>query len=386
MSGDQYHRVRAPRAVRDVLERTGEFEPTNALTAVVPLGPEALRVLARVGFSLPPVLASATGEAHLRVRRLVAGFFSPGKVSAVAPAVRELAAERAAVVAGRLAAGEEVDLAVELAAPIPPTIMAELTGTPCPDLDTLKRWSQDSLELFWGWPDEARQVGLARSAAEFYAWLRASVRASRGGDSLFGVLHAGGLGEREICSLGYFLVIAGQETTALLINTVLYRSLRDRDAWAACREMDAARAQVRAVIATESSVHTWRRRAVTDAVVDGVALPAGAEILLELSGHHDVPDGSGYGLAFGHGVHRCLGARLAEVEAGIVLHEAARALPDAVGVGGTPPWLRLLSFQAPLAVEARAQGHDGGRQHASAGAGLADASAGAGAGTAGVRA
>ncbi|GHC99339.1 cytochrome P450 [Zhihengliuella salsuginis] len=349
-----YHRVREPASVKDVLERTGEFEPTNALTAVVPLGPEALRILARVGFSLPPVLASETGAEHLRVRRMMAGFFSPGKVSAVTPAVRELARDAAAGVRARFDAGAHVDLAAGLADPVPPEIMSRLIGTGNPPLAELKRWSRDSLELFWGWPDEARQVELAKSAAEFYAWLRGSVRASRGTESLFGVLHAGGLDERRICSLGYFLVIAGQETTALLINTVLYRSLRDRGVWAACRDMDAARDQVRRVLATESSVHTWRRRVVADAVVDGVRLPAGAEILLELSGHHPAADGTGYGLAFGHGLHRCLGARLAELEAVVVLNEAARALPDAEGAGGDPPWLRLLSFQAPLTVGAAA--------------------------------
>ena len=352
----RYLRVRDPDTVRDVLRRTEEFLPENALTAVVPLCPEALRVLARVGFSLPPVLASASGPEHLDVRRTVAAFFSPGKVGALEADIAALAADAAEAARERMIVGGDVDLGQALASVVPPAIMARLTGTAVPDGDALQRWSRDSLELFWGWPDPARQVELARSAAEFYAWLRGEVEASRGSGNLFGVLHDAGLGVRQICSLGYFLVIAGQETTALLINTVLYRTLRDREAWAACREEPAARAQVRRILATESSVHTWRRRAVTRAVVDGHSLPAGAEIVLELSGHHRAGDSSGYALAFGYGLHRCLGARLAELEAVLALREAARLLPAAVGTGPEPPWLRLLSFQAPLRVATRMAG------------------------------
>jgi cytochrome P450 len=91
-----FHVVTEPAQVREVMRRTEDFLPTNALTAVVPLTPAALRILSRARFALPPVLASATGEAHLRVRRLVAGFFTPAKFAAVTPSVRELARKRCA--------------------------------------------------------------------------------------------------------------------------------------------------------------------------------------------------------------------------------------------------------------------------------------------------
>lgn len=346
-----FHVVKDPDQVREVLRRTDDFVPTNALTAVVPLGPAALRILSRARFALPPVLASATGQDHRSVRKLVAGFFTPAKVAALGPRIRELARQRADVAAAGLAHAP-VDLADLVAKHIPPVIMQELIGLNCPDLDELKRWSRDSLELFWGWPDEQRQAELAAAAAEFYGWLRAAVEASRDTDSLFGVLHRAGVDAARICSLGYFLVIAGQETTAQLIATTLYRSLEEPELWRRLAAGDAeAGPVVRKVLATESSVFTWRRAAARDTVLDGHALPAGAEILLELSGHH--PAGAGptaYSLAFGHGLHRCLGARLAELETALVLEETARALPDLVLTGPEPEWLRLLSFQAPLTV------------------------------------
>ena len=356
-----YHVVQDPEQVREVLRRVDDFLPTNALTSVVPLSPAALRILSRARFALPAVLASATGDRHRLVRSVVAGFFTPAKVAAIGPRVRELTRARAEAAAAALAGGPggqsggPVDLAGTIAAHIPPVIMQELTGFPLPKPEVLKRWSQDSLELFWGWPDEDRQLDLAHTAAEFYTWLRAEVIASRGGDSLFGALSAAGLSTAEVCSLGYFLLIAGQETTALLIGTALYRALQDPARWGELARGGSAQGLVREVLAAEPSVHTWRRACPADTVLGGTELPAGAEILLELAGHHDAEAGpTAYSLAFGHGLHRCLGAKLAELETVLAVEETARALPGVRPCGPEPEWLRLLSFQAPLTVTVEA--------------------------------
>ena len=104
--------------------------------------------------------------------------------------------------------------------------MLELLGLPVRDLADLKRWGLDSMELFWGWPDGDRQLELARSAAGFYVWLRQLVRIRGGpGRNLFKSLAEHGLSRTEMCSLGYFLLIAGQETTTQLISTTLFRLL-----------------------------------------------------------------------------------------------------------------------------------------------------------------
>ncbi|WP_308113931.1 cytochrome P450 [Arthrobacter sp. ISL-30] len=367
--------VRDPAAVRDVLHRPGDFVPANALVAATPLTGASLRVLQKARFALPPVLASNCTDSHAGVRKVVAGFFTPATVAGIEPRIRELA--RAAVEQARegLESGGTVDLVQAVAANPPAQIMLELLGLPERDLPALKQWSLDSLELFWGWPDKERQLELAHSAAEFYGWLRELVLefsatpdggspegASRHGASrngnLFAALARHGLTVPEICSLGYFLLIAGQETTTQLISTALFRSLEGLApvTWKEAGDAASARSAVRHILATESSVPTWRRVAATDTVLDGERIPAGAEILLELTGNHGLSAAGGstaYSLAFGSGIHRCLGAKLAELEAAVVLQETAAGLPDVRLAELTPEWLRLLSFQAPRTVVVR---------------------------------
>lgn len=246
-----------------------------------------------------------------------------------------------------------------MAALPPAVVMLEMLGLPVRDLPALKAWSLDSLELFWGWPGPERQLELARSAADFYRWLRELVLESVAspGRNLFKSLHDHGLSTPEICSLGYFLLIAGQETTTQLISTALFRLAEGSAgvAWDKAAAKDKATELVRSVLADESSVPTWRRVASRDTELNGVAIRAGEEILLELTGNHrpEARTTKGplpYGLAFGSGIHRCLGAKLAELEAAVVVQETAAALPGVGLHGPEPEWIRLLSFQAPRTV------------------------------------
>ncbi|MFF1816330.1 hypothetical protein ACFVWG_03495 [Kribbella sp. NPDC058245] len=321
-----YWVVDDPAQVRAVMLDPTTFRPDNAVLAHTPLSVKALRVLSSVGFALPPTLANNGGESHRAIRAAVARFFSPARVAAVEPLTRSLLTSRAAAASSRLAAGEQVDLVQAVAAEPPALVLLHLLGLRDVPVDALQAWSLDSLELFWGWPDEDRQLELAHSAAEFYAWLR--IRAVAG-DDLFGVLVELGLTVEEVCAVGYFLLIAGQETTTQLISAAFHRALTG------------APASVEDVLAEASSVPTWRRTTAEAASVGDVELPAGAQVLLGLSGHGGPAD-----LAFGVGIHRCLGAGLARLETRVAL-ECAADLLSAVRLSEEPPMIELLSFRAP---------------------------------------
>ncbi|MFG1908798.1 hypothetical protein [Kribbella sp. NPDC048928] len=331
-----YWRVDDPALAREVLLDPQTFRPDNAVLAHTPLSVKALRVLSAVGFALPPTLANNGGASHRPIRAAVARFFSPARVAAIEPLARELNVERVAAASAALANGEQVDLVQAIAAEPPALVLLHLLGLTNVDVPALKDWSLDSLELFWGWPDADRQLELAHSAAEFYAWLRARTTAARkaarvGGD-LFGVLVGLGLSDEEVCAVGYFLLIAGQETTTQLISTAFHRSLG--------RTIDPPEV-VEQVLRESSSVPTWRRITAAPTTLGDVDLPAGAPVLLGLTAHNGPAD-----LAFGLGIHRCLGATLARLETRIAL-EAAQPLLPTVQLAEPAPTINLLSFRAP---------------------------------------
>ncbi|WP_063746042.1 cytochrome P450 [Kribbella catacumbae] len=331
--------VDEPAEVREVLLDPETFRPDNAVVAHTALSVKALRVLQGVGFVLPPTLANNAGASHRPIRAAVARFFSPARVAAVEPLTRRLVSDRVAVAWELLDAGT-TDLVEVIAAEPPALVLLDMLGLRDVDVPELKAWSRESLELFWGWPDDDRQLELAHSAAEFYGWLRKRVLAARRlpGEDLFGVLVRLGLSDEEVCAVAYFLLIAGQETTTQLISTAFLRMLgRAVD--------DDAAAVVEDVLRDSSSVPTWRRVTTRPVAVGDVELPAGEPMLLGLTGHGGPAD-----LAFGLGVHRCLGAGLARLEARIALGCAAPLLSAVRAVEIEPPMIELLSFRAPARV------------------------------------
>ncbi|MCK2242552.1 MULTISPECIES: cytochrome P450 [unclassified Crossiella] len=357
--------------VRAVLADPDGFIPDNALTAITPIPPPQLRVLARARFSLPPTLANNGTDSHTGLRRLVASYFTPGRVRDAEPRIRALAN----YYLDRLPATGSFDLVSGLAAELPCRVLLELLGLDEVDLPVLKAWSAASLELFWGRPDPDRHQALAEAAGEFHQWLAARIRAATpGSPDLFGQLAAHRApGDRplrvaEAVGVCYFLLIAGQETTSQLLSTLLHRLIPRADLWPrlAAGEPGLAAACVEEVLRHEPPVNTWRRIAARPATLSGVPVPRGAHLLLLLAGSGadpDVfPDPEQFcparpevrrHLAFGHGRHFCLGAGLARAEASVVLTEVARRLPRLELLEAEPPMLGLLSFRAPLRVLAR---------------------------------
>lgn len=337
-----------PDAVRDVLLGCDTFLPDNALTAYSPLSGRSLRILAEVGFTLPPTLASNSSPSHRPIRRTVARFFSPAKVAAVEPLVRQLVEDRLPAVHSALVHRGQADLVELIAADVPARALLHLTGIHDVHLPHLKRWSRDSLELFWGTPCAQSQEELAHSAAEYYAWLRARVRRARSSptDDLLGSLIELGLDDDRVCAAGYFLLVAGQETTSMLISTIFLRLIARPATWrrAANDPAFVARA-VETALQQESSVPTWRRTIRESTELAGKSIPAGADLLLALTGNGGSPD-----IAFGAGVHRCLGAGLARLQARVVVHATAAALPRLCLAERSPRRIDLLSFSAPERV------------------------------------
>jgi cytochrome P450 len=361
--------------VRRVLSDSSVFLPDNAQHAVAPLPVAVLRRLARAGFTLPPALANNGTGSHAGLRRVVNRFFNARRVAAAVPVIERLAEELLDAAQDRIDADGRCDLFASFAQILPCRVLMELLGIRGVTPDTLVRWSDASLELFWGRPPAERQLELAGLVGEFHQWLTQTVRsagATASPDSFVGALSRHRLPDGEpldtatAVSACLFVFVAGQSTTGQLIATVLRRALGEPGLWPRpAQEAGLAEAWVEEVLRREPPVTTWRRVTARPVELAGTRLPAGAQLLLMLMGSgsdpavFDDPErmcpqraNIRHHLAFGAGRHRCPGASLARTEAAIALRAVARRLPEVrlAPEEERPPMLGLLSFRAPLEV------------------------------------
>jgi cytochrome P450 len=299
---------------------------------------------------------------HTRLRRLVSRAFTPARVRELAPRVEALTAELLAGALKDAAAGGpsgRFDLISGLALPLPVAVISELLGIPPGDRPRLVAWS-DALAraLDPGFlisdDDRARQ---REARTEFAAYLRGllpSRRRSPGGDlisALIGLHDAGGsLTEDELIGLCMLLLIAGHETTRSLIGASVLALLRHPAELAAlAAEPSLAEQVVEEALRYDPPVQVVSRFALRSAEVAGGTVAAGSFVLMLLgAANRDAALGADAGqfsvrrqarrhLAFGHGIHFCLGAPLARLEAVIALRQLLPLLPR-LRIDGEPEW------------------------------------------------
>lgn len=362
--------------VRAILLDPDTFLPDNAMDAIGRFSIPTLRVLAKAGFALPPTLASNGGESHAGYRRIVTRLLNARAVAASLPMIERVTGECLDLAEERLAADGVCDLATTPARDVPLRVLLRMLGLGQAldaGLDTLARWSDASLELFWGRPDAGRQLELAGEAADFYGWIRDLVaEPAPRADTLLGALAAhrlpggGPLSPAQCAAVLYFMIIAGQATTRQMLGIMYRRALGEPGLW---RRFAAEPAGVEPwaeeMLRREPPITTWRRVTARPVTLRGVEIPAGAPLLLMLASTGSDPDvfenpeqlcpersnRRGH-LSFGVGRHRCSGAELARAEAGVLLRMTAARLPDLrlVDPSAPPAMPALLSFRAPLRV------------------------------------
>jgi cytochrome P450/uncharacterized OsmC-like protein len=273
---------------------------------------------------------------HTRLRRLVSRAFVPGRIAALEPAVR-------AIADGLLdeldAAGPDatVDLIEGYAYPLPFGVIGELLGIPAADRPRLHAWFQ---VLLTGWAGDP-PPGAVEASDGIVAYLRELVedkRRSPAGD-LVSVLVAATEGDalttQELLSSLFQLVVAGHDTTASLIGNGMVALLDHPDQLQALLA-DPGRlpAAIDELIRFTAPVpHATFRMTAEPVTLDGVQIPAHEQVLVCLGaanrdpGRFPAPDvldisrDDGSNLGLGHGIHYCLGAPLARLEARVAFEE-----------------------------------------------------------------
>ncbi|MFE0648337.1 cytochrome P450 [Streptomyces sp. NPDC059534] len=295
-------------------------------------------------------LLAADAPDHTRLRRLVTAEFTGRRVESLRPRIERLTHELADAMepAGR------ADLVDAYAFPLPITVICELLGVPAEDRDTFRHWSnelvvptgeegiQAALEGFGGYLDELIEDKRAAGPADDLLSGLITARAEDG-DRLSGP---------ELRAMAYLLLIAGHETTVNLISNTVRNLLTHPEQLAALRaDPDLLDGTIEESLRYDGPVETGTFRFTREEfAIGGRVIPAGESVLVGIGALDRDParfpdpdrfdirrDTRGH-LAFGHGIHYCLGAPLARLEGRIALRTLLDRFPRLALDPEGAPW------------------------------------------------
>jgi len=287
---------------------------------------------------------------HTRLRRLVAGAFGRGHVERLRPRIAQLAHDLLDDVEARLDAEGQVDVLAAYAEPLPVLVICELLGAPVQDWKQLRDWSQAIVKMYEVAPSRRTQEDAQRACADFAAYVEglATERAAAPGDDLLTSLvleRDGGdrLSRRELVATVVLLLNAGHEASVNGFGNGLHSLLSEPEALAGVLSRlgddDAVGRLVEEMLRHDSPLHLFERTATSDVELHGATIRSGQKVAALLGAANRDPlvfrnpdrfdplrDPNPH-LAFGAGIHFCLGAPLARME----LQISVRALLTRLG-------------------------------------------------------
>ena len=349
--------------VMDVLRRVDDFSSAGyELELLRPeglLGAGAYPALRR--HYSAPIVSTTDPPVHTRLRRLLAKQFTPSVVESLRPRVQEL-------IAGLLddiAPGSTIDLLSRFAYPLPAMVIAELLGVPAADQHRFAGWSADIVAFVGtGRIEPGRAAQAERSMAEFQAYLEPLIERRRrapGADliSLLVAPSTEALDPDELVGACVTLLFAGHETTANLIGNGLLALLERPAALDLLRRTpEACGPAVEELLRFDSPVQRNRRRTTRDTELAGRRIRAGDRVLAFLGSANrdetvfadpdalDLLRGPAKHLAFGYGIHYCIGAALSRLEAPMALAAILERFPAIRLQPGAPRlWKPNITFR-----------------------------------------
>lgn len=306
---------------------------------------EVAEIQAQAWPELVPTLLTADPPEHHYYRRMVARAFTPRFIDQREPAVRQIAAE----VAQQLPAGQPVAFVTAFAAPLPLRVIAHTLNVPDDRIDDFKRWSDQITATIGTELDDAGWIEQAHNMVEFQRYFAAQFddrRSTPRDDLITGLVNAASADDHdqpltttEFLSIVQQLLVAGNETTTKLLTGSLHRLAQSPELWNWLRENPVERAGpfIEEALRFLTPVQGMFRITTAETELGGYTIPKSALVVLGFASANrdetqfDSPDefdpersNAKAHLAFSTGIHACLGASLARMEARIALEELTR--------------------------------------------------------------
>jgi cytochrome P450 len=303
----------------------------------------------------PQSLITSDPPRHTHLRSLVKSAFTPRAVARLQPRIEGLATELCDQAAER----GEMDLVSDLAEPLPVLVIAEMLGIPGQDRADFKRWSDmvvaSSDVVIMG--DEAQvPAGYHEAMEAMWSYFRDVIAGRRAhpaedliGDLVAAEIEGERLSDEDLLNFCWLLLVAGNETTTNLITNAVQTLLDHREALERLQaDLSLLPGAVEEVLRYRSPVQAMFRRTLTEVRIGRHTIPAGERVVAWIGSANrdaarfadpdrfDIARSPNPHLAFGHGIHTCLGAPLARLEAHIALSTFIRRFPGVARVGREP--------------------------------------------------
>ena len=292
---------------------------------------------------------------HTRLRKLVQKVFSPRAIEAMRPRIQEIVDD----LIGRVEPAGGMDVIQDLAFAVPVTVLAGLLGVPASDGRRFRIWA-DRILAFQGRnkPSEAILLAAQEALVEVRAYLGALVeqRHRDPADDLISLMTTEGvdgdrLSDSEIINTGLTFLVAGHETTTSLIGNGLLTLLQHPDQWRMLQQdRSLVTSAIEEILRFESPVARQPRLMKQDTDLHGHTLRAGQMVFQMLNAANrdpaQFPDPARFDIlrspnrhiAFGRGIHFCIGAPLSRTEGQVVFESVLDRLPRIQMIDIVPDW------------------------------------------------
>ncbi len=325
------------------------------------VGPSML--LPSFGTEMPLIPIDIDPPAHAGFRKILLQMFTPMAINKLEPGMHTTAQQLADEVKHAFTKSDVVDVSKHFARPYPTIIFSRLAGYPEADWPMFDQWIDDIIYERTKYPEKARHAG-----NDLIAYIQRLIDEGRAGTVQLGIMgelldakvESRPLTNDELISYGYLLFVAGLDTTAWAILSSLWYLAGQKEAQRLLRdEPERIPNAAEEFLRTLSPVQAMARTAKKNTVVRGQEIQAGERVVLVFGAGNrdpevyenpqniDITRENNRHLAFGGGIHRCLGSNLGRKELVIALEHFLATLPE-FELAEDEPWHGVGSLRLRL--------------------------------------